>query len=125
MVSAKAAKEFYQQFANQKLPYKCIARQAQQVHIQFSGYFDQQCIIWDAQIMTLKHIAQSSSTIENLYSRQFIQIQTSNDFLVPITIALNLENITVPDIRKTIIMINNYKLLKIGKHEYGEIIQFD
>lgn len=120
-----SAEEFYQRYANQKKPYKCIRLQTHLAHIQFSGMFEQQRIIWNATIKTLKSIALHTPTNEIQYLRQFIHLQTTNDNLIPITIALNVNSITKPVINKTIIMINNYKLLKIGKHEYGERISFD
>ncbi len=40
------------------------------------------------------------------------------------SIALNVKTISKSEILKTIIMITNYKNLKIGLHEYGELYFF-
>lgn len=125
MVSSKTAEEFYQQFVNKEKPYKCIKHHAQQVHIQFSGDFEHQRVIWNAKIKTLKFITKTLSIDKSHYLRQFIYIQASNDKLMPITVGLNVKNISHPTIIKTIIMINNYKSLKIGRHEFGDSSQFD
>ncbi|MGD8407324.1 MAG: hypothetical protein PVG50_02175 [Thiohalophilus sp.] len=97
------------------------------VHIQFPGHFQEQEIIWDAQLFTLEHeyrqhtsdARQSSQTC-----RQYIEISPGKDHLVPITVALNVPEFDEPAILKTMIMIHNYKRLRFGRHEFGEPVRF-
>ncbi len=90
-------------------------------HIQFSGRFNNSEVTWNAKIQTLKSITPKKS---NIGLRQFINISTNNSNLMDISIGLNVKFISKPEILKTIIMITNYKNLKMGLHEYGELYFF-
>jgi len=91
-------------------------------HIRFSGKLNNNNVIWDAQIHTLKSIVQTNNKIG---IKQFIEIEINDTELKPIKIGLNVTTITKPVLLKTVIMITNYKKLKQGRHEYGEVYYFN
>jgi len=102
------------------MDYKLISSTSALAHIQFHGKLNNNNIIWDAKIQTLKSIAQTDIGI-----RQFIEIDSQGDDLKSISIGLNVHMISIPEILKTIIMITNYKNLNPGRHEYGELYFFN
>lgn len=108
---------FLQQLAEQKSDYICTsALPDTQVSLRFSGNFQKRPVIWDANITTIQRYYQNSDRDTR---PQFMEIQESSDSIYRLTVGLNLPIIDTPAIRKTIIMIRNYKLLKIGRHEWG------
>ena len=52
--------------------------------------------------------------------KRFIEIGASGESGTALKIGLNVPRIDTPVIRKTIIMIRQYKNLQPGRHEYGE-----
>ena len=98
-----------------------------QVHIRFPGRFDGRDVIWDAHLHTLRHeyeqACSESGPVPDEF-RQYIHIQTAVGDRVPITIALNVPQFDEPAILKTLIMIHNYKRLRVGRHEFGQPISF-
>ena len=57
--------------------------------------------------------------IKNIDLKQFINIQPLKQNTLKLTIALNINKISHPNIQKMMIMIKQYKNLSIGHHEYG------
>ena len=103
------------------MDYKIISLEPTLAHIQFPGKFNNNNVTWDAKIYTLKSLA----TTAKQGLKQFIDITNQDNEKLSISIALNVNKISTPEILKTIIMINNYKNLKVGRHEYGEIYFFN
>ncbi len=98
-----------------------------EVHIRFPGRFQDQAIIWDAHLLTLQRVYEqmaAETDTSSVTCRQFIEISAGNDDLVPITVALNVPQFDEPAILKTMIMIHNYKRLRLGRHEFGEPVRF-
>ncbi|MDH5370764.1 MAG: hypothetical protein OEW99_12115 [Gammaproteobacteria bacterium] len=56
---------------------------------------------------------------KNTNLKQFIDINPITDDILKLTVALNIDAISTPNIQKMMIMINQYKNLSIGRHEYG------
>ncbi|OOZ38434.1 hypothetical protein BOW53_15575 [Solemya pervernicosa gill symbiont] len=76
----------------------------------FSGRFDGEDVVWDATLMTLGQAGAA---------RNFIEIGELSGQGRSITIALHVHCIDIPTLRKAIIMVRNYKRLRLGRHEYG------
>lgn len=101
-----------------------------QVHIRFPGHFQGREIVWDAQLLTLQSIYEQQKAHGNLTHtpsitlRQYIHINSGKKDRVSLTIALNVPQFDEPTILKTIIMIHNYRRLRLGRHEYGEPVTF-
>jgi len=90
----------------------------QLAHFKFNGPFQGKTVTWDTHFFTLKaYIAHNEIKNHNL--KQFIDIQPINSELMELTVALNIDAITKPNIHKMMIMIKQYKNLAIGRHEYG------
>lgn len=90
----------------------------QLAHIKFNGSFLGKSVTWDTHFFTLKgYIAQKE--IENTNLKQFIDIEPVDSATFKLTVALNIDAITKPNIQKMMIMIRQYKNLSIGRHEYG------
>jgi len=93
----------------------------------FEGTFEGRTVCWHCHLVTLASVAQQSGQSSQ---RQFIEIESlilSTSSEIPslnITVGLNLPVIDAAAIRKTSIMIRNYKRLHGGRHEYGETFQF-
>ena len=90
------------------------------VFVQFLGPFQNRIVAWDATLYTLTryyqdHPAQSASTLQLCASRPFIEITSSAAGRYSLKVGLNLPTIDAPVIKKTIIMIRNYKRLRLGR----------
>ena len=121
--------QFAQMLQQQGSRYQaCSAIDQDCVHVRFPGVFQEQGVIWDARLLTLRHEYELQSSPEPQAIarnfRQYIEISAGEDNLVPITVALNVPQFDEPTILKTIIMIHNYKRLRLGRHEFGEPVRF-
>ncbi len=87
------------------------------VQLRFLGPFQGQTVVWDMQLRTLADCRQSAGENSSIPC-PFIEIAAGAQGMHPITVALDLPSIDEPVIRKTIIMVRNYKLLKIGRIEF-------
>lgn len=94
---------------------------SQHAHILFAGQFMGKAVIWDTQLFTVteyaRHVGYSHKTI-----RQCIKIEMGEKDSINLIVALNVPEINSPTIQKMMIMINQYKNLAVGCHEYGDVI---
>ena len=102
----------------------------QTAHVQFKGSFQGQQVLWDTHLITLQEvyrqgIAAGKYSDKNAISLpQFIDINEKDPAELTLTVGIDVPTIDAPAVLKTIIMINNYKLLRHGRHEYGPPRQF-
>jgi hypothetical protein len=102
----------------------------QTAHVQFKGSFQGQQVLWDTHIITLQEvyrqgIAAGKYSDKNVISlSQFIDINEKDTAELTLTVGVDVPTIDAPAVLKTIIMINNYKRLRHGRHEYGPPRQF-
>ena len=89
---------------------------AKTAFIKFSGKFNSQNIVWNACIETMERYAETNPVSDD--PEQFIDIQLQGRVHY-IHIGLNLPFIDNAAIERSIIMIRNYKRLRVGRHEYG------
>ncbi|MFW2372181.1 MAG: hypothetical protein ACN4GM_03605 [Gammaproteobacteria bacterium] len=113
--------------------YKIIHRDSEQsVRLAFKSEFEGREVMWNARIRTLYacHLQLTAAATANKQDKQaqklcqFIDIRFC-DGVYLLDIGLNLAQIDKPAIKRAIIMIRKYKRLHLGRHEYGEAIQFD
>lgn len=96
-----------------------------QATFQFKGHLYRKPVIWQCTLQTLDHHYQSLvaskkvSAAENIVLKKFIYISEEQSAAPKIHIGLDVDKIDEATIRKTIIMVNNYKKLHAGLHEYG------
>ena len=102
----------------------------QTAHIQFKGPFQDQEVMWDTHIITLREIYRQGIA-EGKYPEsepvsllQYIEINEKDDAELNLTVGIDVPTIDTPAVLKTIIMIHNYKRLRHGRHEYGPAHQF-
>jgi len=115
--------EFEQQLASQDRHYDNLTPLNHgYVHIRFSGPFNQQTIIWDAHLYSLAYYINNIKQAESSTAKQFIWVGDENELGREIKIALNVPVIDEPTIRKSMIMVRQYKRLILGRHEYGDEI---
>jgi len=115
---------------NNDLEYELIKRFLDDcVQIKFTGFFNGEQIIWHATIRTLndyfKNIVYKNLEVKKeIKLKQFIDVRKDEkDYKVDVV--LNLKAIDEASIKRTIIMIRQYKRLHVGRHEYGEPITFN
>jgi len=82
-----------------------------QVYLRFSGPFEGHTVIWDATF----RVAQKGQP-------NTIEIGNEGPDGVQLTVTLALPSFDLPAIRKTVIMIRQYKRLKRGRHEFGVVL---
>ncbi len=94
------------------------------VCVSFLGPFQGRTVLWNLTLSTLKHYrdmlakeippSESGSGI-----RPFMEIKKGSNGVYPLTVCLDLAAIDEPVIKKTIIMMRNYKRLALGRMEFG------
>lgn len=90
----------------------------------FLGNFQGEIVLWNMTVATLAHyrlhesqsIAPAQKSILNC---PFIEIIEGTEGVFPLRVGLDLAEIDEPVIKKTIIMIRNYKRLVIGTIQFG------
>lgn len=90
------------------------------VRVRFLGRFQDRAVVWDATLYTLNRYYQERSTDSAFSARPFMEIAHDIDGSCQLTVGLNLPIIDAPTIKKTIVMIRNYKRLRMGRIEWGE-----
>ena len=116
---------FTSQLAESGSAYLCTTALPDTIaRVRFLGRFQDRAVVWDATIYTLSRYYQTfdaeRAASERISSaRSFFEIAPAVDGGYPLLMALNLPVIDVPTIKKTIVMIRNYKRLRMGKVEWG------
>ena len=90
----------------------------------FLGQFQDHTVVWKMTLVTLAHyrLAEAEvvvTTEPRRFIRQFIYIKEGTDGVYQLNVGLDLPVIDESVIKKTIIMIRNYKRLVIGQIEFG------
>jgi hypothetical protein len=97
------------------------------VRVEFDGIFQHQNIVWDLSLYTLQRYYQNNA-LPGGHShrvRQCMVIDHPITQNLPITVALALSIIDDPVVQKTVLMIRNYKNLRVGTHTWGDAIVID
>lgn len=81
-----------------------------QLRLRFSGPFAGRQVIWDATLIAMTPGQQ----------RNYIEIGHATENGIQLTVGLNVACIDLPTVRKTMMMIRQYKRLRQGRHEYGQ-----
>lgn len=80
------------------------------VRLRFAGRLLGEAVVWDATVMTLERAGAE---------RNFIEIGAPGPQGRRLTVAVAAASIDLPTLRKTVMMIRQYKRLRPGHHEYG------
>lgn len=90
---------------------------AKMVTVTFRGLFQGRTVTWEMSLGTLEHFRTIAAHAEE-HRCPFIEISEGLGECHQLKVGLELELIDEPVIRKTIIMIRNYKRLATGKLEF-------
>lgn len=83
-----------------------------ELRLRFRGPYDGGEVMWDAHFMTRAHCG-----TETTYN--FIDIGTEGLHGRQLTVVLDVDCFDAPTLRKTIIMVRQYRRLRPGRHEFG------
>ena len=93
---------------------------------QFNGHYYGKPVTWQCTLQTLDEYYQELVSQNKVDShspvtlQRFINISDSDSPTPSINIVLDVEIIDEPTIRKSIVMVHNYKKLHEGHHSYGK-----
>ena len=102
----------------------------QSVRLRFVGRFNNQDVVWDANFITLEKYyheylrTSNNTTDDSVELQQFIEIHENGENGMSLTVGLNVEKFDEPTILKAVIMIQNYKRLQHGRHNFGQPYRF-
>lgn len=91
--------------------------------VSFLGQFQGQAVLWKMNLATLHHyrlaaVDAKSTTEQRNFNCPFIEINAGFEGVYQIRVGLDLAVIDEPVIKKSIIMIRNYRRLAIGRIEF-------
>lgn len=93
---------------------------AVQARFRFRGPFQGREIGWDATFVTLAHYhALQPPGAEVVTRRPFIEIGVADTDPRPLTVALDIPHIDEAAILRAIVMVRQYRRLRVGRHEFG------
>jgi hypothetical protein len=124
---AQQVENFKIQIANLGTDFVCqTPLPATSASISFLGPFQGQAILWNMTLATLAHWqlhgnGSAPGAGGELFKRPFIEIAEGIGAVFQLRVGLELEHIDEPVIKKTIIMIRNYKRLALGRIEFGSM----
>lgn len=109
-----------QELATLNCHYHCAPEPpAPLILVRFLGTFEGEDVVWDMRLQTLEHWQRRQGGPGSEPGRQFMHIDREPDGALRIEVTLRVPVIDHPTIRKTIVMIRNYKRLRVGRHEWG------
>lgn len=98
---------------------------AVQARFRFRGPFQGREIGWDATFLTLAHYhALQPPGAKAVNRRPFIEIGAADADLRPLTVVLDIPHIDEAAILRAIVMIRQYRRLRVGRHEFGLAREF-
>jgi hypothetical protein len=94
--------------------------------VSFLGTFQGKVVMWNMELTALKHQSNAASQQTTVNksesgSSPFIEITAGREGVFPLNVGLDLAVIDETVIKKTIIMIRNYKRLVLGRIEFGSM----
>ncbi len=115
-------KQTLQQFDTDYILYSCLPSPS--AHCKFLGYFESYEVIWNTQIIALKHasikqIDKISGELNAYLDVGTAQQVSKQESVLALRVGLPVNLITVPIVLKTKLMILNYKRLHRGIHAFG------
>ncbi len=89
-------------------------------HAQFIGRFEGRDVVWDMHLYTLQRYWQEQDAVPaaDLSLRGLMNIAPGEQ-VYHLEIALNIPVINVAALKKTIVMMRNYRMLRVGQHRWG------
>jgi len=97
------------------------------VKVRFVGRFEGREVVWDMHLYTLQRYTQErGAATQEVKStlRGLMNIAPETEHGYPLEVALNVPMIEEPTLKKTILMIRNYRKLSLGLHTWGDGEEF-
>jgi hypothetical protein len=125
-MAANQVEDFRCQIGNLGTDFVCQTHlPATLASISFLGPFQGQVVLWNMTLATLSHWQRHGSDTpisgSESFNSQFIEIAEVAEAVFRLRVGLEVEHIDEPVIKKTIIMIRNYRRLAIGRSGFGSI----
>ncbi|HQU14668.1 MAG: hypothetical protein B7Z66_04905 [Chromatiales bacterium 21-64-14] len=94
----------------------------EQARVRFAGDFEGRAVLWHMTLYTLACYGRGSVTASGPPAplRSFMEIRQDETGTFRLEVGLNTPILDEPAIRKTIVMIRNYRRLSWGRREWGE-----
>lgn len=86
----------------------------------FIGRFEGREVVWDMQLYTLPRYQQERGKIADIALRGLMHIAPSSEHVYQLEVALNVPMIDESTLKKTMVMMRNYRQLHLGLHTWGE-----
>jgi predicted Rossmann-fold nucleotide-binding protein len=97
------------------LPFRLISdRDPDHIELEFPGTYQGRDVIWHARVIRLPRPEPPQTECQ-----QYIDITDNNGVTVPIQIGLCVAELDTPALRKTVIMVQNFKRLQPGRHRFS------
>ena len=95
---------------------------AAKASVRFLGPFRGRQVAWNMTLCALQGLAgKPRSTLHGGSSRSFMEVAAASGGAFSLTVGLDLGVIDEPTVRKTLVMVRNFKRLDLGRHEWGEV----
>ncbi len=88
-------------------------------HARFIGRFEMREVVWDMQLFTLARYEQARGKVAEAALHGLMQITPISEHVYHLEVALNVPLLDEPVLRKTIVMMRNYKQLRLGLRTWG------
>jgi len=93
---------------------------ASQAHFSFVGQFQNEELTWDATLLTLeRYHAEQPHSSQAVQRSPFLEVGAQTISGRTLRVVIDVAQIDEPTILRSIIMIRQYKRLRIGRHEFG------
>jgi len=95
---------------------------AVQARFAFTGVYENLEVVWDTTLLTLTHYqAEQAVSLQPVQHSAFLEVGDETTHGRAIRVVLDIPHVDEPAILRTIIMVRNYKRLRFGRHEFGDI----
>lgn len=88
-----------------------------QLRLRFDGPFEGRKVTWDTHLLTLAAWRQRHPHSD--LQQNFIEVGEEGPQGIALTVVLDVPRIDLPTVRKTMMMVRQYKCLRRGRHRYG------
>lgn len=90
------------------------------VHARFIGRFEKREVVWDMRLFTLARYEQERGKVSEAALRGLMQIAPVAEHVYQLEVALNVPLIDEPALKKTIVMMRNYRQLHLGLRTWAD-----
>ena len=89
--------------------------------VQFIGRFQGQAVVWNLRLFTLERYTQERGSLPTeMGLRGLMHIAPSAEQVFELEVALDVAQVDESTIKKTMLMIQNYRQLRLGLRTWGE-----